>query len=523
MNTFLQQLLVVSLLSTSHLTIASNTANNNLQVSLTEQNKLVFTDCHLDGIKEQVKCGYLTVPENYSLKDSAQISINFAVLPAIDESNNNTPLMFLAGGPGQAAVELASGLRMAFSEIRKTRDIILVDQRGTGMSHALECKEISVDQNVYQIIPEDFSEQEIKDCIAEFTGDLSQYNSENAIRDFDGVREALGHEKINIYGGSYGTRAALVYMRMFPESLRSVVLDSVGPIEVPIGLFGQSSAQSFKLVLEHCQQEDVCHNAYPNLVDEFHQLIRRLTDKPITITIPHPRLGTNTEFIISKSKLLSTIFQQLYSLPSRNLIPLIIHQAFLNNYMPLAGLIAMTDEVQMVYTGLLFNITCNEDFPKITAEMLAKDADNSFAGDNSQLVFKKACAIWPKYRPSEEFYQSVTADIPTLILSGGLDPVTPPSNGEFSASTLPNSHHIIVDNVSHGVATSTGKCGVLIINEFLSRLTPNKLDETCLEELPAESFMTSLNGGNISRITSKKSNNLNEINAMKEKKSKGDR
>jgi len=497
MNTFLQQLLVVSVLSISNLTIASSTDNNKVQVSLIPQNKLVLKDCHLDGIKEQVKCGHLTVPENYSLKNGAQISINFAILPAIDNSDNNTPLMFLAGGPGQAAVELAAGLRIAFNEIRKTRDIILVDQRGTGKSHALECKEISVDQNVYQIIPEDFSEQEITDCIAEFTGDLSQYNSENAIRDFDAVREALGHQQINIYGGSYGTRAGLVYMRMFPESLRSVVLDSVGPIEVPIGLFGQSSAQSFNLLLEHCQQEEACNNAYPNLADEFEQLMARLGDKPVTINIPHPRLGTNTEFVISKSKILGLIIQQLYSVPSRNLIPLIIHQAYLKNYMPLAGLIAITDGVQMVYTGLLFNITCNEDFPKITEQMSAKDANNSFGGDNSQLAFKKVCGIWPKYRPSETFYQAVTADIPTLILSGGLDPVTPPSNGDFSAATIPNSHHIVVDNVSHNVATSTGTCGVLIINEFLSRLTPKKLDETCLKNVPVESFMTSLNGGNI--------------------------
>ncbi len=496
MNTFLQQLLVVSLLSTSNVTIASSTdTSSQTGISSLQKSKLTLNDCHLDGIKEQVKCGTLQVPENYSVKDGSQISINFAILPAIDNSDNKTPLMFLAGGPGQAAVELAAGLRMAFTEIRKTRDIILVDQRGTGKSHPLECDDIFVDQNVYQMIPEDFSEQEIKDCISEFTGDLSQYNSENAIRDFDAVRQALGHQQINIYGGSYGTRAGLVYMRMFPESLRSVVLDSVGPIEVPIGLFGQSSAQSFNLVLEHCQQEETCNNAYPNLADEFKELMTRLEEKPVSITIPHPRLGTNTEFIISKSKMLGTIFQQLYSVPSRSLIPLLIHQAYLNNYMPLAGLIAMTDGVQMVYTGLLFNITCNEDFPRITEQMSAKDAENNFGGNNSQLAFKKACGIWPQYRPSDDFNQAVTADIPTLILSGGLDPVTPPSNGEYPAATLPNSHHIVVDNVSHGVATSTGKCGVLMINEFLTSLTPKELDETCLEDVPEESFMSSLNGG----------------------------
>ncbi|MCI2284751.1 alpha/beta hydrolase [Colwellia sp. MSW7] len=244
-----------------------------------EQQGFTLENCHVDGVREQVKCGKLLVPENYSKPDGEQISINFVVLPAIDNSDNKTPLMFLAGGPGQAAAELASSLRHVFREVRKTRDLILVDQRGTGLSHPLQCEE-AAEQNVYTVTPEEFSAQEIKDCIANFTGDLSQYNSENAIRDFDAVRAVLGHQQLNIYGGSYGTRAGLVYMRMFPDSLRSVVLDSVGPIEVPIGLFGQSSARSFNLLLENCQQEVSCQQAYPELEQEFHSLVTRLAKAP---------------------------------------------------------------------------------------------------------------------------------------------------------------------------------------------------------------------------------------------------
>jgi hypothetical protein len=258
-------------------------------------------------------------------------------------------------------------------------------------------------------------------------------------------------------------------------------------------LFSQSVARSFNLLLEHCQQEEVCQQAYPNLADEFKALISRLDNKPVSLTIPHPRLGTPTTFVISKGKLLGTLTQQLYSVSARSLVPLIIHQAYLENYAPLAGIIAMSEGGMGIYVGLLFNITCNEDFPRITDELFVKDADNNFGGDNSQQGFKMVCPLWPQYRPSEDFYQSVTVDIPTLILSGGLDPVTPPSNGEHSAKSLPNSHHIIVDNTSHIVTTST--CGIDIVNEFLTSLKPKELDETCLEEVPAESFMTSLNGG----------------------------
>jgi pimeloyl-ACP methyl ester carboxylesterase len=449
-------------------------------------------DCHVDGIKQQVQCGKLNVPENYTQPDGETISVNFAVLPAIDKSENKEPLMFLAGGPGQGAVSLASGLFKAFNEVRKTRDIILVDQRGTGESHPLQCENVE-DLDAYKALPKDFTGQEVKDCLATLKGDLSQYNSENAIRDFDEVRKALGHEKIAIYGGSYGTRAGLVYMRLFPESLSSVVLDSVGPIEVPIGLFGQSSARSFSMLLENCKKEESCKKAYPNLESEFNQVVAKLDEIPLSISIPHPRLGTQTPLLLSKDKFISTIFMQLYSVEGRSLVPLIIHQAFVGNFAPFAGLTAAGEGGMGMFIGLTFNIVCNEDMPKVSEENFIADANNSFNGSFSHQAWKTACPLWPQYRPSEEFYNPVTADIPTLIISGELDPVTPPSNGDYSAKTIPNSKHIVMKNSSHTPGVSA--CAVNVINEFLNEKNPNDLDESCLDDIPAESFMTGLNGG----------------------------
>ena len=465
--------------------------NANAATQTNSTTSISLENCHLKGIHTQVKCGKLSVPENYKIKDGANISLNIAVLPAIDNSENKTAFMFLAGGPGQAAVELAAPLWTALNDIRKTRDIILIDQRGTGKSNPLTCDEAQ-GKNVYQLTQKEFTTDEVKKCIAEFkVTDLAQYNSENAIRDFDAVRAALGYKQINLYGGSYGTRAALVYMRMFPENIRSVVLDGVGPIEVPIGLFGKSAAHSFELLTEHCKQDQACNEAYPNLVDEFNQLKIRLDKSPVEIEIPHPRLGTKTKFVIDNDKLISNLRMQLYSVEMRTLVPLVIHQAYLENYMPLAGLIAQTDGGTVMYIGLTFNIVCNEDIPRITPEMFANDADNSFGGNNSHLAWNTACSVWPKYQPSAEFSQSVTANIPTLILSGELDPVTPPSNGEYPAKSLPNSRHIVIKNSSH---TSLGTCAPKIINEFLTTLKVNELDESCLDELPPESFMTDLNG-----------------------------
>jgi hypothetical protein len=270
------------------------------------------------------------------------------------------------------------------------------------------------------------------------------------------------------------------------------VLDSVGPIEVPIGLFGLSSARSFNLLLEHCSNVESCNKAYPNLKEEFETVINRLSNKVVSLDINHPRLGTKTAFKLSKGKFINVLFKQLYSMESRTMVPLIIHQAFMENYQPLVGVISSGEGAMNMYVGLTFNIVCNEDMPKITNDMRVKDSENSFDGGSSHAIFKTVCDMWPKYQVDEAFYNPVVANIPTLILSGDLDPVTPPSNGDKSDKTLPNSHHIISKNSAHIVASSA--CGVEMINEFLQHLDPQRVDQTCLLDLPAESFMTSLNG-----------------------------
>lgn len=478
MKTTWKQILTFSLLMSTSVTWAN-------------ENKVSIAGCHLGEIRSEVQCGKLEVPENYEKLSGDKITVNFAVLPAIDNSEYKPPLMFLAGGPGQAAVELATGLNRVFREVRKTRDIILVDQRGTGKSSALAC-DLEDEEDVYRILPKQLDVQEVKKCIAQFKGDVTQYNSENAIRDFDAVRAALGHDKINIYGGSYGTRAALVYMRMFPNSLESVVLDSVGPIEVPIGMFGQSGARSFNLLLENCKQSESCNKAFPDLAQEFQQVKARLAKAPISIDIQHPRLGSPTQFVLDDEKFTGNLRFQLYGMEGRSMVPLVIHQAFLGNYQPLIGLIARTEGEQLVYTGLLFNIVCNEDIPRVSEMARKLDSENNFDGDATHLGWDMICPYFPQYRPSEEFYQPVTADIPTLILSGELDPVTPPSNGDYPAKTLPDSHHIVVENASHTVAMGT--CASDIINEFLTTKTPKSLDESCLNDIPQETFMTSVNG-----------------------------
>lgn len=463
---------------------------------LAQQPALNLEDCHVDGFKEKVQCGTLTVPENYQQPQNSKIDLNVTILPAIDNSGDKLPLMFLAGGPGQAATELASLLRYRFYEIRKTRDIILVDQRGTGASSQLKCDVESLQNlDVYGTLSLDFELSEIHDCVSQFTQDSRQFNSENAIRDVDAVRAALGYDKINIYGGSYGTRAALIYMQMFPDSLNSVVLDSVAPMDVRIGLFGKTAEDSFQTLIDNCDAEETCKSAFPNLDADFQKVYAQLNEASIEMTIPHPRLATPTTLIIDKQKFVSTIQTQLYSTNSRSILPLIINQAANGNFMPFVGVLAQSDELQprgSVYINVLLNIACSEDFPMISENQWTEDADNTFAREISHTVLRMVCPVWPKYTPSEFLYEPVTANIPTLILSGKLDPVTPPQFGDIADKMLPNSRHLVADKVGHIVASN--ECGVDIVAQFINDLDLAAIDDSCLEELPAESFMTSLNG-----------------------------
>ena len=447
--------------------------------------------CHLDGIRGQVQCGELAVPENYQQPNGAKINIRFAVLPSLAKGKED-PLVFLAGGPGQSAVDVAGMINTAFRPVRANRDIVLIDQRGTGGSQPLSC--FDDEQDVYTAGAWDFDAEDVRQCLSSLSGDLSQYNSENAIRDFEAVREHLGYQQVNLYGGSYGTRAGLVYMRMFPESVRTAVLDSVGPLQVPIGPFGQSAARSFELVLAECRANAGCQQAFPNLENEFAELKAKLKAQPVEVTIPHPTLGHPTTLLVDEMKLVANLRMQLYSTVGRSMVPLVIHEAHKGNFLPLAGLMAQFGggESMQMSMGLTFNIVCNEDIPRVSTTEMAQDADNSFGGNASHFGWQNVCPLWPQYRLDPSFAEPVKSDIPTLLLSGNFDPVTPPSNGDKALETLSNARHLVVDNGAHTVAFHS--CAPKLINQFLDSKQPADLDPACLADVPTTDFMLGLNG-----------------------------
>jgi pimeloyl-ACP methyl ester carboxylesterase len=446
--------------------------------------------CHVDGIRSEIRCGEFSVPLDHDAPGAEQISLRYVIIPSLKQDAHADPLFFLAGGPGQSAVELAAMIRGGFYEVAQERDLVLVDQRGTGGSKPLQCDAEGLDPLVAAGAALD--KKMVHDCLATLPKDLSHFNTVNTVRDLELVRESLGYDKINIYGGSYGTRLGLVYMRMHPQSIRSAVLDSVGPPQTPIGLFGRSAAQSFELLLLACEADTTCSAAFPRLRSTFVELVGLLRDTPQTARMLHPTKGSDFELQVDDNLLINHLRLMLYSPRSHRMIPLLIDQAAKGNFAPLLGVMAQAiDDNQKIYVGLTMNIVCNEDFPRITDTDFSQDADNSFGLDASHKSWRVACPLWPRYTVDTQFGLPVHSDIPVLLVSGEMDPVTPPENAALAAETLTNSRHLVVARGSHTAAFHS--CVQELVVDFIDRLDPESLDAECVNDLPPIRFMLSVN------------------------------
>ncbi|MEM9102066.1 MAG: alpha/beta fold hydrolase [Pseudomonadota bacterium] len=451
----------------------------------------VLEPCHVDDLRNKILCGTLKVPENYQNTDGKKIALNIAVVPAVKKNVTPDPLVFLAGGPGQAATEVIQFARV-LRKINTTRDLVFIDQRGTGKSAPLLCEDEELNAGLFELNDKLFDVQKIVEtCLESYDNDLSQFNTENAIRDFEEVRKYLGYKKVNIYGGSYGTRAGLVYMRMFPGSIRSAILDSVAPTQVVIGPFGKFGARAFEMVLASCEAQPQCAAAYPNLRKTFLALVDRLEQQPLEITIRHPSTNEPETFLVTDTKLVNTLRGALYSTTTHRLVPVIIQELANDNPLPLAGLMAANSSSFTMYTGLTMNIICSEDMSRATPALLQQDANNEFISGKQTQIFVDYCKYWPKYPVAPEFSKPVVSDIPTFILSGDFDPVTPPEWGELAKENLKNSRHFIVKNAAH-VPLANG-CIVGLVHEFLNSQDLNTIDQSCLDEIIAKPYFVNSN------------------------------
>lgn len=455
--------------------------------------KLPLEDCQLVtprmsyGIDAQ--CGKLTVYENPATQSGRQIELSIAVLPAVSRTPASDALFLLAGGPGQAAIETYAPLVGALTAIHQKRDIVLFDQRGTGQSAPLTCP---LDENM----PEDPTPEEtaayLAGCVAGLDADPSLYTTAQAVEDLEQVRAALGYTQIDLLGVSYGTRLAQAYARAYPAATRALILDGVTPLDWSLGPLNPANAQrALDLILERCVADPGCQVAFPDLKAELDQLLERLEAAPVELTLPDPLTGQPTPLTYDHLKLGSTLQLMSYSAEHAALMPLLIHDAAMNeNYDALAAqyLILFGSLGNSLSDGLYLSVICSEDVPIYDKYTVSDDSYLDFAAEE----VRRGCQSWPHAAASEDFYLPLTGDVPTLLLSGEADPVTPPSNAAQVAESLTNARQIVVQGLGHSVFYYG--CMPRLLSEFLQTTDPKALDTSCVDRIQPANFFTSFTG-----------------------------
>ena len=450
--------------------------------------------CRLQGVSEELRCADVQVFEDRAAGQGRSIPIHVVVAPAFAPRPAADPLFFLAGGPGQAAAELLPQILPLLDRVRRQRDLVFVDQRGTGGSNGLECP-IADDLSLAERLEDGFDPQKITECLQAQEGDLTLYGSAAAMDDLDDVRAALGYGQINLYGVSYGTRAALVYMRRHPQHVRSVVLDGVAPLTMKLFVpFGEDGERALNKAFDDCAADQDCSAAFPQLRSEFEQLLNSFGDGR-EVAVHDPLSGEQEVVTLNRDVLAGGVRGLLYNASLASLLPLSIHEAAAGNLDPLIGqMLTMASGTSTgFYEGMMLSVVCSEDVPFITDADVEAQVGSHFLGDRLVRLMRDTCDLWPKTAIDPAFKQAVESDAPTLVLSGDLDPVTPPRWGDEATKTLSNSRHIVVPGTGHNAAFSG--CLPRLFAEFIDTADAHSPDAECVEAIKRPPFFLDFAGG----------------------------
>ena len=413
--------------------------------------------CRLKGLEHEARCGVVQRPLDPAQPQGPQIDVHFAVLPALARHKKADPVFFFAGGPGQSAIALAGTLARPLARLTNRRDLVLIDQRGTGRSAPLHCPEQPLTQSLREMADPAAQALRLRECRAALQklphGDLRQYTTTVAMADVEAVRQALGAPLVNLVGGSYGTRAALEYLRRFPQAVRRVVIDGVAPPDMVLPASFSTDAQAaLDALFADCQAEPGCAKAHPQLRERWAALLKSL---PREVGVAHPLTGREERLPLTREPVTGLVRPPLYAPLIASALPLAIEEAAQGRFTPLLGLTSAMaggrGSPLRLAEGMHFSVICAEDFPRLQAGASADRPGPDFANDFADM-YRRVCDGWPQGAVPAAFYQVPPAPAPVLVLSGGLDPVTPPRHGQRVAQALgPQARHVVVPHAGHGL------------------------------------------------------------------------
>jgi pimeloyl-ACP methyl ester carboxylesterase len=458
---------------------------------------LTLTSCQLeDPSKVSVvlaECGDLSVPENPGDPNGRHIKLRVARVPAINRHKQPDPLFVLAGGPGMAATTFYASAAFSFERIHRDRDIVLVDQRGTGQSNPLNCA--IDDDDLYRA-----SDTEVADdarrCLTTLqkTAHVEFYTTSIAVQDLDRVRAALGYARINLYGASYGTRVAQHYVRRFPSQTRSVILDGVVPTQLALGpATALNAEQALSHILARCAHDAECSKHFGDPSVAYRSLRNSLQAHAVPVNLADPTSGESSKIEFTSYHLATVLRLASYTAEQAALLPLMLQSATASaNFTPLASQFLMVNRSygDALAYGMHNSVVCTEDVPFWDLSMVNRaELEKTYLGTAQLDGLKSMCSVWPRGPIDSDFHLELHSDVPALLLSGGDDPVTPPADAEQARRGFSHSLHIVMKGFGHGQLTAP--CVDRVMAKFVGLGGIEGLDVSCVQnDTPMPFFLT---------------------------------
>lgn len=471
------RILVGTLTTVAALAVGASFYTSSRQPTTTAPS-IALTPCHIGRLAEELRCGVYRVRENRHAPTGRAIDIHVAVLPALRRQVAPDPLLVFAGGPGQGARDYVDAVDRFFRKVRRSRDIVLIDLRGTGASHPLMCR--PMDDDFAVLVDADAVTRHAEECLEALDADPRLYTHAQALADVDDIRQQLGYQQVNIWGGSWGTRAALLYALRYPAAVRSVTLDGAVPLAMEFPRPASGDAQrAFALLTEQCRADPACLSTFPDPAAELEALVRRLDAGPLVARVRHPRTGSLVDVKIPRDAVLDAVRGALYVPQDAVLVLPIVRRALEGDVAPLLAQAlrtasATTDEMAI---GATMAILCSEDLPVVSAANFETDAAGSIFGTGYADAWRSRCRNWPA-GPALDDDRAAVAQSPALIVSGEHDPVTPPRWGEAMGRHFRSHWHVAVPGAAHN-ASFTG-CVPDLIAAFIAYPDGTKLDTDCV-------------------------------------------
>ena len=455
--------------------------------------RLSLEPCTLPRVDGEARCGTYEVFEDRAAKSGRTIKLKIVVLKALNSAPKPDAIFPLNGGPGAPSTQLIALVRGGIlGPSRQDHDLVFVDQRGTGGSNPLNCDVGDDSHDLAGFFGEILPREKVRACREKLQqiADLRLYTTPIAMDDLDEVRSALGYDKIDLLGLSYGTLAAQVYMRRHPEHVRSVFLVGVATpnIKQPL-LFPRSAQHAMDLLFTDCAADPVCQQAFPNLQKEFAAVLARFDGGPLRMEMIDPVTRQAVQVKVFRSSFVERMRLAMYSTPTQSFVPLIIHRAYLNDYVPFEQAAMRLSPGSGVSRGVYFTITCSEGVPFITDQEVVTETRGTYVGEERVKRHQEACREWPKGDIPANYIDPVKSDLPVLMISGEADGSSPPWFGESAVKFLANGRQLKIRYLGHQI---DGACLQEIFTNFIASGSSKQIDAGCTAGIRRPAFATQL-------------------------------